>query len=250
MTTFILILIITCGCLGACWAIFHVKKQKKNKGNAEVVETKAEPEATEDKNEIKEDIKLTKNSKFKIVKTATLAPKIERVFQKEEHETEEEPVVTIRNTEVKPKKAVGGDAAKSIERVFSGKKESEEVKEEIKCEHNVKTEPKRTPSISDRIEFRNHLDEIYKGFATGVKNNSNVASEIEKLQNEEMVKNVSTTFSDVRRSSMFATYFNQVQMGDTEDKKSKKINMKDVVLADTIMNRPRLSKNFKKVEKK
>lgn len=263
MLEIVFILIFIC-CLGTCWAIFHVKKNKKKdkkekvkkSKNKKVQEEKVdEPVQTEiiEPTKITEDIQLTKNSKLKIVKSATLQARVERVFEKKEEpqeESQEKPVVVIRNSEVKPKKVVGGNAAKKIEQVFTGKKEDEQPVEETSEQvASDNKEPIRTPSIADRIEFREHLKEIYGGFGTGAGAIQNKASEIEKLQDEESDEEPSSGFTDVNSSSIFASLFSRPEQ---QQSAKKKINLsaKDIVLAGVIMNRPRLSKNLKNFNKK
>lgn len=253
MIEILLISALLIGCLVTCWAIFHVKKRKKNKVKKAKTEVKSElkEEKKDEKVEIKEDIQLTKNSKIKIVKSATLQPKIERVYAKEEIlEPEDESVAVIRSKDVKPKKVLGGAAARSIERVFSGKNEEVET-DTPKVEEVKDSMPNRTPSIADRIEFREHLAQIYGGFGTGVNVSTNKASEIDQIQTEEMESEESATkFSDIRSSSMFAGLFGEPEPKKRSKVDLKKITAKDMVLAQTIMNRPKLSKNLKNFNKK
>lgn len=247
MNKFTIISIIIIGCLVACWAIFHVIKKRKKaiiKKDTKPVDDKKSDKLEPEKIE---DIQLTKKERLKIVKSAVLQPKVERVYEKDEQPVEEKPVVVVKNAEVKPKNIIRGDMARKIERVFSG--EEKEEKAELPFLQEFPHEPVRTPSIADKIEFREHLSNIYGEFRTGVADSSKKASEIDRLQSEEDESEERVSFLDKNRSSIFATTF----WGNESPviKKTKpKISMKDMILAEAIMKRPSFSKKIKKVDKK
>ena len=93
------------------------------------------------------------------------------------------------------------------------------------------------------------MADIYSGFSTG-QNFAKPISEIDRIQEEEKEdENVTHSFSDFRNSSIFSSMFGSGEPEKTKKKKAK-INLKDAVIAEVVLNRPKLSKNLKNFNKK
>ena len=133
--------------------------------------------------------------------------------------------------------------------MFSGEKEIEKEKEDVEEIpeeiQKMAALPKRTPSIEDRIEFRQHLSEIYEGFSTGTK--TKPTSEIDRIQEEESL-DTNSALKDFSHSSIFSSIFDRPP--EKETKKRQKINLKDAVIAEAILKRPKMSKSLKNFNKK